>query len=172
MMYRLFGALLVTAITVGCAGPSVVLRDFGPEKTIHYSQLKDVGNLSDYAVYLDEGDTIPVRLNLDSDLFDLSTQEVGLVLKKRLYFRVKVPEGVDLENASEMSERDKQKLLKQIKVYLSLDGKTWAPYTDMKAVNRVLGLKGGSFSVGMGMTKEEGVQIFINVKINRMKEAS
>ena len=67
-----------------------------------------------------------------------------------------------------MSEADKQKFIKEFMIYLSSDAKRWAPYTDIKAVEQVFGIKGGSFSFGMGISKEDGIRMSLNAKTNRM----
>jgi len=51
-------------------------------------------------------------------------------------------------------------------IYLSSDAKRWAPYTDIKVVEQVFGIRGGSVSFGMGVTKVEGIKIFLNLKTN------
>jgi hypothetical protein len=53
-------------------------------------------------------------------------------------------------------------------IYLSSDAKSWAPYTDIKAAKKVFGIQGGSVSFGMGMTKEDGIRIFLNAKTTKM----
>ncbi len=168
MNYRFFNILMMMAITVGCTEPSIIFQDFKTEQIIHYSQMKNIENISNYAVYLNKGDKIPFKLILDSELLDIANEEFNLILKQKVYFRLRIPEGINAEHKSAMSEEDKQKLLKNFMIYLSSDAKRWAPYTDIKAVEQVFGLKGGSFSFGMGVTKEDGLRIFLNAKINRM----
>lgn len=103
-------------------------------------------------------------VNLDSELLDIVNEEINLVLKQKVYFRLRLPEGITAEKQSAMSEEDKQKIM----IYLSSDAKRWAPYIDIKAVEQVFGIKGGSVSFGMGITKEDGIRIFLNAKTNRM----
>jgi hypothetical protein len=166
MNLRFFIVLMMMAIIVGCAKPSIIVQEFKTEQIIHYSQMKDVENLSDYVVYLNKGDKIPVKMTLDSEILDLSNEEIKLVLKKKVYFRLSMPEGINTEKKMAMSEAEKQKFLKTIMIYLSADAIKWAPYTDIKAVEQLFGIKGGSVSFGMGITKEDGLRIFLNAKTN------
>ena len=53
-------------------------------------------------------------------------------------------------------------------IYLSLDAKNWAPYTDIKAVKKLFGIQGGAVSFGMGITKAHGLSIFLNAKTTKM----
>lgn len=168
MNLRLFNFLLMMAMIVGCAKLSIVVQEFKTEQIIHYSQMKNVDNLSDYVVYLNRGDKIPVKMTLDSQILDLSNEEIKLVLKKKVYFRLSMLEGINAEKKMAMSEAEKQKFLKKIMIYLSLDAIKWAPYTDIKAVEQLFGIKGGSVSFGMGITKEDGIRIFLNANTNRL----
>ena len=63
-----------------------------------------------------------------------------------------------------MSKNEKQMFLKNIMIYLSADAKRWVPYTDIRAVEKAFGIKGGSISFGMGITKQDGINIFLNTK--------
>jgi hypothetical protein len=67
-----------------------------------------------------------------------------------------------------MSENEKQMFLKNILIYLSPDAKRWIPYTDISATEKAFGIKGGSISFGMGITKQDGINIFLNAKTNKM----
>jgi t-SNARE complex subunit (syntaxin) len=168
MNLRLFAVLMMMTIVAGCAKPSIIVQEFKAEQIIHYRQMKDVENLSDYVVYLNKGEKIPVKMTLDSEILDLSNEEIELVLKQKVYFRLSMPEGMHAEKKMTMSEAEKQKFLKEIMIYLSLDAIKWAPYTDIKAVEQLFGIKGGSVSFGMGITKEDGLRIFLNLKTNRL----
>lgn len=166
MNYRILNILMMLAIIVGCAKPSIIFQDFKSEQIIHYSQMKNIENISNYVVYLDKGDKIQLKMTLDSDVLDIANEEINLILKQKVYFRMRIPEDLNAENKSTMSKADKQKFFKNFMIYLSSDAKRWAPYTDIKAVEQVLGIKGGSVSFGMGITKVDGIRIFLNVKTN------
>ena len=168
MKYSFFSILMMMIIIVGCAKPSIIFQDFNTEQIIHYSQMKDIENISNYVVYLNKGDIIPLKMTLDSEILDIANEEINLILKQKVYFRLRIPEGINAENNSAMSEEEKQRIIKNIKMYLSSDAKMWALYTDIKAVEQAFGIKGGSVSFGMGITKEDGIRIFLNAKTNRM----
>ena len=168
MKYRFFSILMMMSIIVGCAKPNIIMQDFETEKIIHYSQMKNIENISDYVVYLNKGDKILLEMTLDSELLDIADEDISLVLKQKVYFRLKMPEGINAEETSAMSEEVKQKYLKSIMIYLSSDAKSWAPYTDIKAVEQIFGIKSGSISIGMGITKEDGIRVHLNVKTNRL----
>ena len=168
MNYRFFDILIMMTVIASCAKPSIIFQNFNTEQMIHYSQMNNIENISNYAVYLNKGDKIPLNITLDSEIVDIANENINLVLKKKVYFRLRIPEGINAENSSEMSEEDKQKLIKNVMIYLSSDAKRWAPYTDIKAVEEVFGIKGGSVSFGMGITKEAGITMSLNVKTNRI----
>ena len=130
--------------------------------------MKNIENMSNYIVYLNKGDKIPLKMTLDSQILDIPNEEINLILKQKVYFRLRIPDGLNAENKAAMSEEDKQKFFKNFMIYLSSDAKRWAPYNDIKAVEQLFGIKGGSISFGMGITKEDGIKIFLNAKTTRM----
>ena len=79
-----------------------------------------------------------------------------------------MPEGINVENKSAMSEEDKRKIFRNLMIYLSSDAKSWAPYTDIKALKKVFGIQRGSVSFGMGITKEDVIRIFLNAKTTKV----
>jgi len=168
MKYSFFSIIMMTVIVVGCAKPNIIFQEFKTERIIHYSQMKDIEDISKYVVYLNKGDKIPLKMTLDSEIVDIANEEIDLILKQKVYFRLRIPEGINSENNSAMSEEEKQRINKNIKIYLSSDAKMWALYTDIKAVEQAFGIKGGSVSFGMGITNEDGIRIFLNAKTNRM----
>lgn len=168
MSHRVFIILLIMTMVMSCAKPSIILQNYRSEQIVHYSQIKDIDDMVNQVVYLDKGDKIPVKITLDSELVNFDQEDFNLILKQKVYFRLKFPEGINTEKISAMSEQDKQNYLKNIKIYLSVDAKKWALYSDFKAVKQVLGIENGSFSVGMGITEEDGVKMFINAKTNSL----
>ena len=48
-------------------------------------------------------------------------------------------------------------------VKISLNGTDWANLSDSKAMLSILGLEGGSFSLGLRITREEGVVLAIKL---------
>ena len=131
-------------------------------------QMKNIENISNYVVYLNKGDKIPLKLTLDSEILDIANEEINLILKQKIYFKLKMSEGINAENISATSKEKKQEFIKNVMIYLSSDANRWALYTNIKAVQQIFGMKGGSFSIGMEITKEEGIRVFLNVKSNRM----
>jgi len=168
MPYKFFKILMMMTVIVGCAKPNIIIQDFTTEKMIHHSQMKNIENISNYVVYLNKGDRLALKMTLDSPILDIANEEINLILKQKVYFRLRVSEGVDAEGTSTMNQEDKQKFFKYFMIYLSSDAKRWAPYTDIKAVEKVFGIKGGSLSFGMGIKKEEGIKIFLNAKTDRI----
>jgi len=166
-MKRSFSILLITiTLIAGCTKPGIVFQDYEPEQMIHHSQMQNVENLSGCIVYLNAGDAIPVKMTLDSELFDITHEDIYLILKRKMFFRAIIPEGFDTEDLSVMSEQERQRFYKSFKIYLSSDSKRWAQYTDIKAIEQIFGIKGGAFSFGMGLTREEGLEIFLSALIN------
>ena len=165
-MISRFSILLITLIiTVGCAKPKIIYQDYKPEQIFHYTQIRNVDNLADSIIYLNAGDKIPLKMSINSELADIAYDDIHLILKQKVFFRIKFQEGFDIDEAAALNEKDKIKIARNLIIYISPDSKRWASYTDLKAVEQIFGIKGGSFSFGMGLTKEEGLKIFIHLTI-------
>ena len=168
MKYRFYTILIMVSIILGCANQRIIYQEYKPEQKIHCSQIKNIENISNYVIYLKKGDKIPLKITFDSEVIDIDNEEINLILKQKVYFRLRIPEGITAENITAMNEENKQKFFKNFMIYLSLDAKSWAPYTDIKAVKKVFGMQGGSVSFGMGITKQDGLRIFLNAKTTKM----
>ena len=160
--------VMLSIVIVGCANQRLIHQEYKPERKIHYSQMKNIENISHYAFYLDKGDRIPVKMTLDSKLVDIADWKCDLILKQRVYFRLEMSEGINAIHKLPMSKNEKRIFLKNIMIYLSSDAEKWSPYTDIRTVEKMFGIKGGSISFGMGITKQDGLNIFLNAKTNRM----
>lgn len=168
MKYRFFTIFLMVTTLIGCANQRIIYQEYRPDQKIHYSQMKNIENISDYAIYLDKGDKIPVIMTLDSELVDIADWQCDLVLKQKVYIRLKMLEDINAKNKLSMSMNEKQMFWRNIMIYLSADSKRWVPYTDIRAAGKAFGIKGGSISFGVGITKQDGLNIFLNAKTNRM----
>ena len=158
--------LITIFLTAGCTNTGIVLQDYEPEQMIHYSEIQNVENLSGFIVYLNAGDAIPVKMELDSELFDIEHEDIHLILKKKIFFRAIIPEDLDTVDLSLLSKQEKQMFYKRFKIYLSSDSKRWALYSDIKTIEQIFGIKGGAFSFGMGITKENGLSVLLKLKTN------
>lgn len=167
MKYRFFVILAMVSVIIGCANQRIIYQGYKPELKIHYSQMKSLENIFDYAIYLDKGDKIPVKMTLDSELVDIADWKCDLVLKQKVYFRLKMPEDMNAKNKLSMSKDEKLIFLRNIMIYLSSDAEKWVPYTDISAAGKAFGIKGGSISFGMGITEQDAINIFINAKTNK-----
>ena len=164
MNTKLFGLSMMLILLTGCAKPGIINQEYKPEQMIHYTQVGTIENISDYIVYMNKGDIIPLKMTLDSHLVELASEETDLILKQRIYFRLNKQVDINRKSISSMSTANREKFVKNIMIYLSPDAKRWVQYTDFKSVERILGIKGGAVSFGMGMDKKEGIKMFLNVK--------
>lgn len=167
MNYKFYSILIMISIIIGCANQKIIHKEYMPDQKVHYSQMKNIDNMSNYAFYLDKGDKIPVTMTLDSELVDIADWKCNLILKEKVYFRLKMPEGMQDMNKLPMSENEKQMFLRNIMIYLSPDAENWIPYTDISAAAKAFGIKGGSLSFGMGITKQNAINIFLKLQTNR-----
>lgn len=168
MNHKIFVILAFIAVVFGCASPGIIVQNFEAEQIVHSSQIKTTDNIADYVFFLDKGDTLPLKFVLENDILSAPDGEINLILKQKIYFRLKMPEALNSDNLPSMSDEEKRKHLNEVEIFLSPDATRWAPSTDIKAIEHVFGIKGGFFSVGPGITKEEGIKIFVSVRTNRM----
>jgi hypothetical protein len=163
----------------GCTGTKVVQKQFASEKILHINQIgsiEDSLTIDQYVFYLDKGDKVPLKLNLKSNLVRFAEEEVGVILQKKVYFRVEFAAGITQEELedilkitadtmSEMKTDDFKKLIEKIQLFVSTDGGTWALITDQKGVKEVLGVEGGTIGLGCAISKEEGVGLFFSLVV-------
>lgn len=166
MRFQLINTFIIMTLLVGCSSSGVIRQNFDEKQILHFSKMENIDDMSGYVFYLNKGDKLPVNIKLENELLNIDKKKINLVLKKKIYFRWIMPKGMKIGSEKKLSEKEKQTLLSKVMIYVSDDAREWARYMDMKAVKKVLGIKGGSFAAGMGFTKEEGIQISLNMKIN------
>ncbi len=156
----------------GCAGSGIATKRFEPDHVIpsrEYQKLEFNADLNNYAAYVDKGEAIPLDVSLNSSVLEIAQSRLDLVAKQRIYFWIKMAEGLsaseweelrnlDMKKISAMSESEKRSLFSKIMVYVSRDAANWAPLYDLKAMKEVLGVKGGTLSFGVMMEKKEGIK--------------
>ena len=168
-------------LILGCAQTGIVVKEFRPDHVVHVSAIQKLdaaADLDDYVWYLDKGDTFPLELDLDSGILGVTEKKVTMVVKERVCFRVKMPQGLSREQRSElenlsreqlsaMSDAEKENFYKDFMMYVSRDCVRWAPYNDLQALKDILGIRGGSLSLGMGMTRKDGVWSTLDLVLRR-----
>lgn len=177
---RVLTILLIVIGLMGCAKPQIIEKQFAPDKIIHMSKshlLKDAANLDQFVFYLNEGDTLPLKLKAKSDLIGFSQEQVDVVIKKKIFFRMEKGEDVtqaDLEKIfamtpdqiTEMTPKQMEDLTKKIQLFISLNGTSWATLTDSKTVKEILGIERGEFSFGMAISGDEGLWFLFSLKMH------
>ena len=159
MMKRLFYIFLLVFVLMGCSTSDVVTKRFDDSDIIHFSEMKSDKDLVNKVVYLNAGDQIPVDIQVDSSVLGIEDKSVNLVLKKKIFFRLVMPEELVLSELKNIPENKKQQILKRSMIYLSSDALKWAKYTEFKAIEKLLGIGGGSFSMAFGITKKDGPKL-------------
>jgi hypothetical protein len=174
--------LIPFLLAMGCAQTNVVVMEFQPDHILHFNafqKLDDPSILNTYAGYLEKGDTFPLELSLNSDIIGFLEKKVNIVVKERVYYRLIMPSHITKEKLSEfknlsretvskMSDSDRQEFLKDFMVYVSKDGTHWAAYNDLATMKDLFGIKGGSLSLGMGMSEKDGIWSFLNIEMLKL----
>jgi hypothetical protein len=169
-------SLLVFA--AGCGGNNIIVKEFDSAHIRPCRDLQKIENVADlrnYAGYLDKGDTFPLELDIENDVLGVSQKSIDIVMKKRLYFSVKLPdnptkeelERIEKLDFDSMSQAEQEEFFQRYMLYVSLDAVHWAPMYDGKALKQVLGIKSGTFSFGIGMTPKEGLKSVLTVKTEK-----
>jgi hypothetical protein len=152
---------IVFVLLSGCStfSPSIV-KEYDANQTIHYSHMSDIkdSEIGNYSIYFEEGDKIPVLVNIKSGIASADNEKIYLTLDKRLYFRIFIPAGFN-----DMDDAHKKDAAKDIMVYTSLDNIHWAPSNDIQAIKKTLGMKKGNITIGAGITKDSGVNIGVDI---------
>lgn len=170
--------LIATAAMSGCAGHKVLTMPAEPQKMLHFSDLKnwdETMSLNHYVIYLNKGDTFPLKLSLDTDFMGFKQDRVDIVAKQKLYFMIEMPENLppeelaelnklDADRFAEMSADQKKDFFKKFKLYVSKDALHWAPMHRPKAMREVMGYKSGTVSLGMMASTTEGLVASLIIK--------
>jgi hypothetical protein len=162
--------LIVAMVLAGCGGTGLVVKQMDDAHVIpmrDIGTLKDVRELGRYAAYFDQGDHLPLQLDIKTDIIDTREKKIDLVFKKRVYLRAEM--AGDLPDAqlaelqrhwadkSAMSDGEKAEFIKHFMLYVSMDGRQWAPWNNPDAMREVLGIQGGSISFGVGVDETTGI---------------
>lgn len=170
--------LFLFVFAAGCGGTNIVVKKFEPSHIRHVRELEKLDNvaeLKNYAGYLDKGDIFPLKLDIDNNILGVNQKSIDILIKQRLYFMVKVPENPTKEELARLEKLDFDKMSKaelesffsRYMLYVGTDAEHWAPMYDGRALKQVLGIKSGTFSLGFGMDKKEGVKSVLTVKTVR-----
>lgn len=168
---------MVLAIT-GCAGQRVLVKPTRVEKMVHYSELKgwdETKNLNGYVVYVNEGETIPLKISMESDFMDFKQDRIDVIAKQKLYFMIKMPEDLTPEELarledlsvnhfSKMSREEKSAFFKDYMLYVSRDAKHWAPLYGSRAYRKVLGFKEGLIHFGIMAGPTNGLEANLGIE--------
>jgi hypothetical protein len=165
-------------ILTGCAGNKLITKSFPAEQMLHYSQLKDwddTKSLNNYVIYINQGETIPLNIAMDTDFMAFKQDQVDIIVKQKLYFMIKMPENLTADelarlnklnagNISEMNSKQWAAFVENYMLYVSKDAMHWAPLYGSKAYREVLGFQSGSFSLGFMASTTGGLEADLKVK--------
>jgi hypothetical protein len=170
-------AILVMALT-GCAGNRMAVKHYEEDRILHFSELQEwdeTKSLNNYVVYLDKGDTFPLVLTMDTDFIDFKQDRIDIVAKKKIYFRVEMPENLTAEDLSELSQvnaervsqwsaAEKRAFFKKYMLHVSTDALHWAPLSSVKALREALGYSEGIISCALMAAPTHGLEASFMMK--------
>lgn len=168
---------VVLAIT-GCTSQRVLVKPASAEKIIHYSELDgwdETKNLNGYVIYVNEGETIPLKLSMESDFMDFKQDRIDVIAKQKLYFMIKMPEDLTAEELtrlkdlkadhfSKMSCQEKSAFFKDYMLYVSKDASHWAPLYGSRAYRKVLGFRQGLIHFGIMAGPTNGLEANLGIE--------
>jgi hypothetical protein len=179
-IHRMLAGMVLSAVlaVAGCAGHTVLVKPASAEKMIHYSELKgwdEAVNLNGYVIYVNEGDTIPLKISMQSDFMAFKQDRVDLVAKQKLYFMIKMPQELtaeklarlnqmDFEHLSKMSRKQMSAFLKEYMLYVSKDARHWAPLYGSRAYRKVLGFKEGLIHFAVMAGTNDGLEANLGIE--------
>jgi hypothetical protein len=178
-MRAIFLLLLAVSLLVACAAPPIREQAYEPGRILpisEYRKLKDPAALNRHAAYLDAGDRLPLKLAFESAFLQIEQNQIDLVAKQRLFFRVVIPEDMtqaemekilllDHARLAGMDESEKRLIFKDFMILASPDALRWAPLNDMQALKALFEIQGGELSLGVSMSAEEGIWSSLSLKL-------
>ena len=175
----LAGLFLATALMMtGCASSGMLTKPVATDNIMHFSEIKHwdkTKSLNNQVLYVNQGETIPLSVSIDSDFMAVKQDHIDIVAKKKIFFMIKMPSDLsvdelkrlntlDAQSLSEMDQSQMKALLKHYMIYLSRDAVHWAPMNDGKAIKEVMGFKSGRVSFGMMASTTKGMGASLNLK--------
>lgn len=161
---------IAALLLAGCGGTGLVVKQVADADMIpmrDVGTIKNVQELDRYAAYYDQGEHLPLQLDVTTDIIETQEKKIDLVFKKRVYFRVERSQNlsdaqfVDLQkqwaDRSTLSDSQKAEFAKQFMLYVSLDGKQWAAVNNPEALRQVLKIGGGNIAFGFGVDGKTGI---------------
>jgi len=163
--------IIMAMAMTGCSGNKVLVKAYPADHIIpmdRLTPLNDTKRLKDCIFYVDKGGTIPLAISMESDFMAIKQEQVDLVAKRRLYFRIHMPEHLseselaelekfDAQTLSRWSDEKRRAFLKKYMLYVSMDAVHWAPLSSIHALREVLGYRRGTVSFTMAAGSERGV---------------
>lgn len=171
-------AAILTLTFMGCAGNKVQVKPYSAEDTIHYKQLNsyDVGrNLNNHVFYVNKGETIPLKLSMETDFMDFKQDQIDIVIKQKLFFMIEMPENLstdelaklnnlDARSFSQMSKKQRSDFLENYMIYVSKDAVHWAPLFGSRAYRKVFGYKAGLLSFAILANTTDGLEASLDIR--------
>lgn len=168
----------MTAAMAGCAAPGVLTKPSDPGGFMHFTEVKkwdEMKNMNNQVFYVNQGETLPLSLSVDSDFMAVKQDHIDIVAKEKLYFMVKMPSDLsidelkrlntmDARGLNEMDDAQRKAFLKDYMIYLSKDAVHWAPLRNGKALKKVLGFSSGRLGFGMMFSTTKGVGASLALK--------
>jgi hypothetical protein len=162
----------------GCAGSGMLVQPHNPEKILHYSKLSDIDesrNLNNFVIYINEGESIPLKINMDTEFMEFKEDHVNIVAKQKLYFMIQMPENLsetelqtlnkfEAGDFTDMSQSERRQFLNDYMLYISRDAIHWAPLYGGRAYREVLGFKEGTISLGIMASATDGLGASLGIK--------
>lgn len=168
----------MTVAMVGCAAPGVLTKPSDPGRILHFTEVKKwdaTKSLNNQVFYVNQGETLPLSVSIDSDFMALKQDHIDIVAKQKLYFMVKMPSDLSMEELKKLNTFDAQSLaemddgqrkafLKNYMIFISKDALNWAPLNNGKAIKKVMGFRSGRVSFGMMASTSEGLGASLDLK--------
>lgn len=173
-------ALFLAAIIslAGCATSGVLTKPSDPGGVMHFSEIKrwdETKSLNNQVFYVNQGETLPLSVSINSDFMALKQDHIDIVAKQKIYFMVKMPSDlsmdelkklntIDAQSLAEMDDDQRKAFFKDYMIFISKDAANWAPLNNGKAIKKVMGFRTGLVSFGIMASTTEGLGASLNLK--------
>jgi hypothetical protein len=161
----------MTAAMVGCAAPGVLTKPSDPGRIMHFTEVKkwdETKSLNNQVFYINQGETLPLSVSIDSDFMALKQDHIDIVAKQKIYFMVKMPNDLSMETLKKLNTLDAQSLaemdddqrkafFKNYMIFISKDAVQWAPLNNGEAIKKVMGFSTGCVSFGVMASTTQGL---------------
>jgi hypothetical protein len=148
----------IAMLSAGCATTVTMKHDPATYLDFAAVQKNKLGfaEVQNRVIRFNEGDRIPLRITVNSEIAGLSTNKIDVIVKKKVFVLVKNENPNANKNIDALTAEEAKAVISSMKIYISIDETNWRLITKIQDIQGALGIEGGMINTSFFFTKENG----------------